>query len=357
MQLIAGALAAAAVIALASPASAQTAFETKVQLYVDDDHTEVVSPVVSARADVDDDTAVTAGYVADVITSASIDVVTQASPTTIHDTRHQVSMGASRKLGPWSAHLGYTFSTENDYRSHGLGAGVARTMLADDTTLSLDYALALNTVGRADDDNFARDLDVHDTTATWTQLWTPRLATQLTYELGYASGFQASPYRFVPVRDDVMDVARFWVPETDPETRWRHAAVVAANLHLGDHGAVQADYRVYRDTWDIVSHTIGARWYVDLTDRVELRLRSRFYTQTEASFYQASYPALGRYMTIDRELSPMWSETVGGKLMIAVTDRLEAEAKLDAFYYRYADFPLLPWRVGANVGLGLTLTY
>ena len=42
MQLI-GAVVAVVVLAIAAPARAQTAFESKVQLYVDDDHTDAVA--------------------------------------------------------------------------------------------------------------------------------------------------------------------------------------------------------------------------------------------------------------------------------------------------------------------------
>jgi len=40
-----------------------------------------------------------------------------------------------------------------------------------------------------------------------------------------------------------------WVPETDPDTRWRHALVVGLNRAVGEDSSVQADYRIYHDTW------------------------------------------------------------------------------------------------------------
>ena len=64
-----------------------------------------------------------------------------------------------------------------------------------------------------------------------------------------------------------------------------------------------------------------------------------------------------KYITFDRELSPLWSETLGGKLSYLVTPHVEAELKLDVFYYSYADFAPLLSRTGTNVGLGLALTY
>ena len=120
---------------------------------------------------------------------------------------------------------------------------------------------------------------------------------------------------------------------------------------------MQVDYRIYHDTWGITSHTIGARFITSFSKRLELRLRERFYTQGAASFYQNNYTTPQEYMAFDRELSPLWSETFGGKLAYKFTDRIEGELKLDLFYFSYSDFAPLASRYGTNVGLGVALTY
>jgi hypothetical protein len=351
------ALTIAAVCALITRAEADTGFVSKVQVYADSDHTSVVSPVVQAQADVAPDTNVSLGYLADVVTSASVDVVSQASRTTIHDTRHQVSTGVSQIFGSLTARAGYSFSKENDYLSHTLGIGLANEMLDKNTTLSLGYGLALNTVGRADDMNFSRALTVNTLSTSWTQIVRPELITQLTYELANASGYQASPYRFVPVRMAIDTPPQLWVAETDPDTRWRHALVFGVNRAIGTSSSVQADYRIYHDSWGITSHTIGARYFMHVTRDLEIRLRERFYTQGDASFYQSNYTAPAKYMAFDRELSSLWSETFGVKAIYAFTPHVEGELKVDAFYYYYLDFAPLLSRTGANVGIGVTLTY
>jgi len=354
MQLRVAALLALVVVA---PARGDTSFTSKVQVYADSDHTTVVSPLVQGTADVTPTTSVTLGYVADIVSSASIDVVTQASPTRIHDTRQQASGGVTHAFGSLSVHANYSYSHENDYLSNTMSAGVDQELFDKNTTLSLGYTLSLNDVGRAGDLNFSRSLDVQGVSATWTQILSPTLIGQLTYELTDASGFQSSPYRFVPVRASLDAAPELWVMETDPDTRWRHAVVIALNHAIGASSSIQGDYRLYHDTWGITSHTIGARYFVHLTPALELRLRERFYTQSGATFYQDSYASVQQYMTYDRELSPLWSETFGAAAYYLFTPRVEGELKADVFYYDYADFPPLASRVGTNVGLGLTLTY
>jgi hypothetical protein len=342
---------------VAAHAHADTGFSSKIQVYADSDHTTVVSPVVSARADVTNDTTVNASYLVDAVSSASVDLVSQASPRTMHDTRHEVSLGASHVWELLTLAGGYSFSRENDYLSHTVGGSLSREFDAKNTTLSLGYGISINTVGRSGDENFARDMRAQHLSATWTQLVSPRLVTQVVYELGYSSGYQASPYRFVPVRMDVNSAPQFWVPETDPDTRLRHSLVLGANRAVGEASSLQADYRFYIDDWGINAHTVGARYFVHLTKNLELRFRERFYIQTGASFYQKVYTTAMTYMAYDRELSALWSNTVGAKLMYAFTDRLSAELKADVFYYYYQDFAPLLDRGGANIGAGLDLTY
>jgi hypothetical protein len=352
LQLITVALVVAAV-----PARADTTFTSKIQVYADSDHTQVVSPIVQAQADVHAGTVVSLGYTADAVTSASVDIVTQASPKTIHDTRQQVSASVSQDFGSITARGGYNYSHENDYDSHTISAGLQQDLFDKNTTLALGYTLSLNNVQRADDNVFSRDLTVNMVSAAWTQVISKRAITQVTYELGYASGFQASPYRFVPVRASVDATPDYWVPETDPDTRWRHALVLGANHAIGTEDSIQGDYRIYRDTWGITSHTFGARYFVHLTPALELRIRERFYVQNAASFYQASYASPVMFMANDRELSPLWSETLGAKLSYAFNRHVEVEGKLDLFYYHYSDFPALASRTGGNVGVGVALTY
>ena len=343
--------------ALGECARADTTFASKIQVYADSDHTTVISPLVQAAADVTPDTSVSLGYVADVVTSASVDIVSQASPTTIHDTRHQVSTGATHIFDAVTVHANYSFSRENDYLSHTIAVGAEKELFDKNTTLGIGYAISLNTVGRADDLNFSRSLTVQSTSLSWTQIVTPRVLTQITYELGDSQGFQSSPYRYVPVRANLGAAPEFWVAETDPDSRWRHALVFAVNRAIGEASSIQGDYRIYHDTWGITSHTIGTRYFTHLTPDLELRLRNRFYTQDAASFYLDNYTAPQKYMAFDRELSPLWSETIGAKLSYLVTPHVEVELKLDLFYYSYSDFSPLTSRTGTNVGTGVALTY
>jgi hypothetical protein len=344
---------------LGGVAAAQTEFVAKTQLYIDNDHTTVVSPLVHAEADVTPTVHIVGNYVADVVTSASVDIVTQASKTTIHDLRQEGTFGVGKTLKSWTIGGDYIYSHENDYLSHNFDASLSRRFADNDTTLGLAAHVSLDRVGRSGDINFHRALTAASVDFTWTQVWTPRLVAQLTLHHETDEGFQTSPYRLVPIYGDPsgMNPPVFWLPETDPGSRNREAIGLVASQHILTDSALQGEYRFYFDDWGVVSHTIGATYRVNLSPRLELRFRERFYTQLSALFYRAVYTGPEKYMAMDRELSNLWSNLVGGKVTYKLRSDIAAELKLDYFFYRYLDFPKLPSRSGANVGVGIEVTY
>ena len=348
------------VAASGSRAWGDDAFIAKTQVYTDSDHTTVVSPLVAIKRDVWKGGTITSSYVADVVSSASIDVVSNAT-TRMHDFRSEITGGLTQKLADTTVSGTYIYSIEHDYSSNNISLSVAQDLLQRNTTLALGYNLSLNNVYRTGDASFHRTLDVHSVDAAWTQVISPRTVAQLSYTLGINSGYQASPYRFVRVQTDDLSSVAFKVPESDPNLRVRHAVVAAINRHVGADSSIQADYRLYFDSWGISAHTLQVRQFINFGD-FTLRLRERFYYQTAASFYQENYTvdSLSNYVTVDRELSTFWSVIGGAKLSWRVPWSglaLAFEIKLDAFYFHYIDFALLPSRTGANIEAGISLLY
>jgi hypothetical protein len=350
-----------AFVLLAVPAFADDSFVAKTQIYVDNDHTTVVSPLAAIRRDAWQGGTLSASYVADVVSSASVDVISNAT-SHMTDFRSEITAGVSQKLKATTLDASYVYSVENDYSSHNVSLGVSQDLFDKMSTLALGYSFSFNNVGRTHDQSFHRTLSVNGIGVSWTQVFNKRTIGQLSYSFAYNNGYQASPYRFVPVEAaDASGVIEFKVPETDPNDRFRHAAVVGINRHLFEDSSIQADYRFYSDNWGVVSQTIQLRYFVTWKD-VTLRLRERFYYQQGASFYRAHYTpeTLQPYMTTDRELSTFWSNLAGAKIswrLPWVSRALEVEAKADIFYFHYNDFPLLAYRVGADLGVGLNVIY
>jgi Protein of unknown function (DUF3570) len=354
-------IAALTIVLFAAPSRADDSFVAKTQIYVDSDHTTVVSPLAAISRDAWKGGTLNASYVADVVSSASIDVVSNATKQ-MNDFRSEITAGLSQKLRTTTLSGSYIYSTENDYQSHNVELGVAQDLFDRNTTLSLGYSASINSVGRTGDQTFHRSLLVNGIGASWSQVINKATIAQLSFSFAYNNGYQASPYRFVRIESPDLTSIAFKVPETEPQDRFRYSFVAAINRHLFTDTSLQADYRIYTDSWGVVSHTIQVRYFVTFKD-VTLRLRERFYFQSGADFFKSHYTTdqpLPAYVTADRELSTFWSNVAGAKIswrLPWVHRALAVEAKCDVFYFYYTNFALLSSRVGADLETGISVLY
>lgn len=358
MQLAPRALAAAVVLVLASTAFADDTFTTKTQVYADSDHTVVVSPLVAISRDAWKGGTLSASYVADIVSSASIDVVSNATKH-MSDFRSEITAALTQKWRASTFSGSYIYSVENDYSSQNADLSVAQDFFQRNTTLALGWTVSENAVGRTGDQAFHRSLFVTGVAATWTQTINKRLIGQASYTFTYNDGYQASPYRFVPVTANNGLTTQFKVPESMPLTRYRNAFVVGLNQHLFHDTAIQGDYRFYVDNWSLLSHTVQLRYFVTWKD-VTLRLRERFYYQRGVSFFEPHYAEVEPYMTTDRESSTFWSNLAGLKVswrLPFVHRAIELEAKGDFLYIHYINYPLLAYRIGGTGELGINVIY
>ena len=345
-------------LAWAGVATADDSFTAKTQVYADSDHTTVVSPTVAISKDAWRGGTLSAAYVADAVSSASIDVVSNATKH-MNDFRSEITGAVAQKWRNTTFAGSYIYSTEHDYSSNNVGLGVAQDFFQRSTTLAIGWTLSENEVRRVGDQAFHRHLLVTGLALAWTQTLSPKLIGQLSYTFTYNDGFQSSPYRFVPVSVDDGLTVQFKVPETMPSLRYRHAAVVALNRHLFTDSALQGDYRFYADSWGMKAHTVQLRYLVSWKD-VTLRIRERIYFQNKVSFYEPHYATPQAYMTTDRESSTLLSNLVGAKVSwrLPIARRsVELEAKGDFLYIHYYDYPLLPYRVGGTGELGVNVLY
>jgi hypothetical protein len=345
---------------VAALALAQTDVDARLSIYTDSDRTTVVSPFVSASAPIPEGT-VSAGYTADIITTASVDIRTMASQKIVHDTRHQVSVGYSDKIKDTTVTAGYVFSEENDYLSHGGSLSATQDLLEKNVTLGLNAGYEHNLVWRAGDFGGNKPFDVFTLGAIYTQVLGPKLIGSVSYDLIYGYGFQASPYRyvFISIPSDPGHVA---VPETDPPLRVRNALTGKIAQSLSDWIALQGDYRFYADSWGVVAHTVAARLIFEPGDAWTVRITARGYVQQGASFYQPVYTEPLEFMTAGRELCNFWSALGGVKVIYNYPSRgttriVSFDAKIDLLYIDYLNFPALPYRIAEVYELGMNLRF
>ncbi len=340
------------VLALPRVARAQAfTFDTTHTLYTESPtrtHMLVYTPGASLEVAPWEFLTVRGGYEADVVSGASVatkagaaysgthpgaDVVSTAS---VHDFRSSANGGFTWTHGVSSVTGGYSYSTEHDYKSNSFDVAARTDAFEHNSQFEISYARNFDRVcdrvqGTQDDltryvalessvgcfssdpTRTTRDLDIDGYQASWTQAWSPILATQVTYTAQVLNGFQSNPYRDIILGEGVK------AQEHEPDNRFRQSYSARANLFLrAFKGALHFGGRGYFDSWGVKSGTGEAELEKYLGERARVALRGRFYKQTGASFWSDDYTGgnaplgpKGQYWTGDRELSPMWSFLVG----------------------------------------------
>ncbi|MEM9191399.1 MAG: DUF3570 domain-containing protein [Myxococcota bacterium] len=350
------------------PASSVDANDIAAGIYVrtDTDGTTVVTPSASAEVGIiDDRTAVNIGYAADIWTSASIDIRTAATRR-ITEQRDELTAGVTRELGDVDISGSYRFSHEGDYVSHGGALRASFELGEGSSTIDAAALLAIDTVSRAGDDAFRREVGTVGARLGYTQIIDPETIVAGTLEITRREGYQASPYRFVGVGGDGQcgGSAMLCLPETHPNERIRTAAVVRGRRAFGEQWSAGLAYRFYIDDWSLASHTaIGQASFVPV-DGSTLTLRYRFYIQSAASFYERRYAMpTGRlqFVTRDRELSPMNTHRLVLSFerafdLTAAGPEARLTLALGGAVLNYSDFDGLDTILALDATVGMVLT-
>ena len=142
------------------PAWAQDGFIAKTETYTDSDNTTVVRPSVSVVKQLGWNVQAGGAYSVDIITTGSVDVVTQATQPEFQD-RRQETEGNLTYLGASGLKLGgsFAYSTEADYKSKATSFTFARDFFERSTTISGRLGYVHDDVLHVVDPTFDQDLD------------------------------------------------------------------------------------------------------------------------------------------------------------------------------------------------------
>jgi len=248
-------------------------------------------------------------YYVDMISSASIDVVTTASP--YDEERTQWSLGMDYLRGDTTMSMSYTSSVESDFDAKTYTFGVSQDMFGDLTTLSLTYSYGDDLVGRSDDPTFERENKRQLYGIGLTQILTRNMIASLNVETITDEGFMNNPYRSVRYVDSNNPLGYSFEPELYPNTRTSNAAGLRLRYYLPYRAAIQGEYRFFTDTWDIDAHT-AAIAYIHPWNDWTFEVKYRWHDQTGAHFFRDLFPRseATNFRGRDKELSPLTSQNL-----------------------------------------------
>jgi hypothetical protein len=302
--------------------------------YYDGGGTKATGPAVLVRKSLADKVSLSGGYYVDMVSNASIDVVTSASP--YKETRREETLGLDYVYRDASITLSASNSSEPDYTAKSAGIDVSQEVFGGLTTIALGYTRGWDKVGRKGEGFI--DVATH-----WryrlgaTQILTPRILMSANFEAVSDDGFLGSPYRIAYRQGSAVD-------ENNPRTRTSRAVMLRLIGDLGSRDAARAEYRYFWDTWDIRSSTVelGYSRYFDV-DRWLGDAFLRYYTQTHALFYSDNAPGQPLYLSRNRQLSSFKSYGLGTR--VAYTAKrvpgkyeIKLNGALERTLFKYGDF-------------------
>jgi hypothetical protein len=327
--------------------------------YADTDHVLVASPSIGvAISDVIAGWSVRGHYLVDVVSAASVDIVSTASSKWL-EYRHAGSADASIKLGDASVAASGVVSIEPDYFSLAGGGTLSLDLFDKNVTPFVGFSYGQDQVGRTGlPREFWRNKQTLGGRLGVTFVVDRSTIASLQGDAIEETGYLAKPYRYVPLFApgtaaaiqpgasiaQVNALRLNWRPiEQLPNARHRFA-MTGRLAHRYNGSTLRIDERAYADSWGLLASTTDFRFMLDLGRRLTLWPHLRFHGQNQAAFWQRAYTVTAGIPDIrtgDRELSPLLTGTAGAGASFKLVDDIGKPWSLifeiDGSYTRYLD--------------------
>ena len=304
---------------------------------------EVDGPAVLVRKSIGDSVSLKAKYYVDTISSASVDVMSSASPYTEERTETDISVDYLRNRTLMT--LAYNKSDESDYLSQTGSFDISHDMFGDLTTVSLGYSVGSDDIGNNTDESFSKSANRQNFRLGLTQILTKNSLLSVNFETISDEGFLHSPYRSYRYLDDTGVILT--AAEKYPETHISNALALYLKYYLSYRAALSGGYRYYSDTWGVKASNMEIGYTHPFWEVWTFDVHYRYYTQTAADFYSDLFSRVGgkNYMARDKELSTFKDQTLGFGVSYEFKpdswqfiDRGSLNFELDYMKFNYKDF-------------------
>ena len=230
----------------------------------------------------------------------------------MHDRRKAWDSELSHQFARVNVTVGYANSRESDYVSNGWSLNTVTDFNDKNTSLLLGY-------GRTDDMineeklgwTIKRPKTGNDFLIGVNQLIDQNTSVTANISYGRSHGYESDPYKIVSTTMLDLDPGTYYtLPENRPLEKNKVSVFLGANHNIDRlHGALDASYRFYHDTFGITSHTISLLWIQKVGENVIIQPSIRFYQQSAADFYYFDLDKAGIVTSFD----PVLGETGAGK--------------------------------------------
>jgi len=310
-----------------------------------DDRVSISAPMLEVSYDINTDYNIKANIMFDAVSGATPSFITNDNGDLfkglqeLDDSRKAASvMLTSRFENRDELYTGLDFSREEDYQS--FTASVEYMHYIDEThntAINIGGSVGYNEILVYDGETGASGLSTYDgdSGASHTEdSLSYNLQVGVTQVLSKDSSMKLSAFVLsddgyltnqhgIIVRDYNTPSARLDV-ENRPDTRVAYGFVGQYNKLLTADTSFVGSYRFYSDDWDVTSHTLEGDVYTNVTDKLTLGIGLRYYTQTQADFYNENidYFSSEVHASSDERLSDFDALTYKGSINYKQNDVL-----------------------------------
>jgi hypothetical protein len=269
----------------------------------------------------------------------------QLPMTHLHDRRKAWTGNLSDQLGRFNVDAGFAYSRESDYTSHAYSLNTVTDFNQKNTELLAGAAVTNDDVhvlilGPAWRKKYGKDFIVGVT-----QVLDPATTVSLNLTWGRSIGFNSDQYKLV--QKSIQIFGTIYLPETfaenRPNNRDKGSALVTLNhAFVPWHGAVDASYRYYADSYGVAAHTVELAWLQHVAPAIIVEPNVRYHQQQAAKFYYYNLDrtniipvnrptGMGVSYSSDYRLSALRTYTYGLKLVWDVQAWMQLSASFDKY--------------------------
>jgi hypothetical protein len=294
-----------------------------------------------------------AEYVNDAVSGASPTGAPPVAPgknvplAHMEDMRNAGYLETDIRLGRHTLSPQASYSLEDDYESIGLSITDAIELNQKNTIVSLGYSHNFDSIfpqfwgGRREHKNS------DDFLIGVNQLLTPKAYVSANFTFGQSHGYLNDPYKGVHFDNYPDPIGTSVFPEKRPTNKTKEVGYISGTYFFERvNGSAEAGYRIYHDSFGILSHTVTLGWHQKIGKYVLLSPLFRYSQQTAADFYAPRFPGdpqdptspipIPEHYSADYRLSKLRTFTYG----LSATFPIKEHLWFDLSYQHYEMYGL-----------------
>ncbi len=335
--------------------------QARINSYFDNFGVNVVYPSINYTKKLSNTTSVSATYLTDIISAASmqslfeVDGITSATNNTHggkddtpEEWRHEIGVGVTQQISEGSFYVNALYSIEHDYSSKTILGSITYPFAAQNTYLTLGAAFSFDKIF-PENRTWTKDKNTYAYNLAFSQILGKNVIAQIDASYIESNGYQLIGYQIVRIYNEEKGAFINYEP-VYPESRIRRAVGIKTNIGITDDITLQPGYRYYWDSWDINSSTAYAILSKNFNETFTGSLEYRQYFQTAAFFFQPFYLVLPEFMGVDGQINSGYSNVInfdftfnGNKNNFLSNENLQLIGTL-GYYKRHYDSP--DWHSG-----------